>query len=370
MAHFFPDTLVGDPASPSWGVVSTYGTRPLSVMWQTICYDRYTDRIIVLAKYGSGAVVYTAQIETVDPETGAREVLWSVTTDGSSPQLVPIGLSERSLPDGYIAIVCAVDDLNDPSQYVMKYHPVTGDLIELADIPPDTSHIPPVGWQSRDMVVDYAGNIYWAYGNVDDAVVVEHMTYEGTYLGTFITNQEILYSSRLCPHFKKDGSFVIGFYDKDISYTDPTQTGIKLYDSSGSLLQTFYNLGGMEARFCVFDDRFITWDVTTTDVYLYEYKEDGSSTTWWTDSPVPTLGNNAWRPVAFDSKRRKLWSARNPPSAAQWTIVLDTSPFAPTDPPWLRQRQRDDAIRIGGTSGNVPSSIQKSIRQAGKNTYL
>jgi hypothetical protein len=41
-----------------------------------------------------------------------------------------------------------------------------------------------------------------------------------------------------------------------------------------------------------------------------------------------------------------------------------------TDIPWLRQRQRDDALRVWGTAKNNPTSKQRSLRQGWKNTYL
>lgn len=41
-----------------------------------------------------------------------------------------------------------------------------------------------------------------------------------------------------------------------------------------------------------------------------------------------------------------------------------------TIPPWLRQRQRDDVARVGGTAKNRPTSKQRSIRQGWANTYL
>lgn len=41
-----------------------------------------------------------------------------------------------------------------------------------------------------------------------------------------------------------------------------------------------------------------------------------------------------------------------------------------TATPWLRQRQRDDPLRVGGTAKNNPTSKQQSIRQGWRNTYL
>lgn len=52
-------------------------------------------------------------------------------------------------------------------------------------------------------------------------------------------------------------------------------------------------------------------------------------------------------------------------------IFYKYPPFVPpTEPPWLRQRQRDDTVRVGGTAKNNPSSKQRSIRQGWPNTYL
>lgn len=38
--------------------------------------------------------------------------------------------------------------------------------------------------------------------------------------------------------------------------------------------------------------------------------------------------------------------------------------------PWLRQRQRDDVVRVAGQARNNPRSIQRSIRTRQRNTYL
>lgn len=37
--------------------------------------------------------------------------------------------------------------------------------------------------------------------------------------------------------------------------------------------------------------------------------------------------------------------------------------------PWLRQRQRDDAVRVAGSARNMPSSLQRGIRSHDSNRY-
>lgn len=55
--------------------------------------------------------------------------------------------------------------------------------------------------------------------------------------------------------------------------------------------------------------------------------------------------------------------------ATDITIVLLEVAFGSPTIPWLRQRQRDDAVRSGGTGRNMPTSLQRGIRSSGSNRY-
>lgn len=62
------------------------------------------------------------------------------------------------------------------------------------------------------------------------------------------------------------------------------------------------------------------------------------------------------------------------PPGTEWqlgfALGIIQPPILPHEVPHLRQRQRDDLVRVGGSAKNNPTSKQNSLRAGWKNTYL